>query len=341
MECTEGQISEKNASEKTARDAFAIETNTKILSLQTSGTAREPWAVERISRVRAMVTASSRDTNDPINAVFIVGKAQESRKFVLNKSLLMVSSEPFCNILAETLCKDPVWKIVDVASEQFECIVQYLFGNFTWKFVTLEATCSQIEAANRYKLKGLSDELLDKMTELIKTGKEMFNDDVVCRAWSLFTILDTKMLLAESAQIYILKNADKILRGNKFLKMLSKDLLEILIADNLAVNCELDVYKAVLKWGVHSLKEQALQITTENMRTTLSSLMPAVRFPNMTKSEVCFVFGYNLALFAVSHVLYSTQTASRDLTMFCTKLRTNDAGKVDNGRCNETLYSSM
>ncbi|CAG7825953.1 unnamed protein product [Allacma fusca] len=75
-------------------------------------------------------------------------------------------------------------------------------------------------------------------------------------------------------------------QGDKFLESTFNDVSEFLKADTLPVDSELDVYKALLRWGVYSLKKQSDQITTESMRNILSTLISAVRFPNMSKPEI-------------------------------------------------------
>ncbi|CAG7822162.1 unnamed protein product, partial [Allacma fusca] len=142
-------------------------------------------------------------------------------------------------------------QITDVASKHFECIVQYLFGHFIWTFTTMESACSQIEAANTYGLKALYDDLFEKLAQLVIKRLAVFNNGVACRAWVLFKTLDKNNMLAETARDYILKNAAEILRGDTFLDLSKNDLLDILKDDNLAVESELDVYKALIRWGAH------------------------------------------------------------------------------------------
>ncbi|CAG7659231.1 unnamed protein product [Allacma fusca] len=187
------------------------------------------------------------------------------------------------NPKAKALCASP--KGQDVAPDHFECIVQYLFGHFTWAFTTMEAACSQIETANRYELKTLYDDLFEKLTQLVIRRRVVFNNCVACRAWVLFKTLDKNNMLAEAARDYILKNAAEILRGDAFLDISENDLLDILKDDNLAVKSELDVYKALIKWGAHNLKTRKQKCIPDNFRRILTPLIPAVRFPNMAQSE--------------------------------------------------------
>ncbi|CAG7818155.1 unnamed protein product, partial [Allacma fusca] len=104
------------------------------------------------------------------------------------------------------------------------------------------------------------------MTQLVPVGQASFNDDIACRAWLLFKTLDAKDVLAKLAREYILKNAAQILRGDTFLDLLVEDFMVILRDDELVVNSEMDVYKAVLRWGVHNLKKLSKQIDSESMR---------------------------------------------------------------------------
>ncbi|CAG7816225.1 unnamed protein product [Allacma fusca] len=291
MDSTEGQITEIDPanvrgivqatlqtpiSKPTSADLFGIRVDVPVQDVV--GRLGKRWVMERIARIREITTNGNVD--DPRNVIFHVGNAEQLHKFVLNKSLLVFSSLRF---LEES---NGICKIGDVGARHFECIVHYLLGHFTWEFTTMEDTCEQIQTANTYKLKGFNDELFERLARLIISKTANFNNDVVCRALGLFSNLDQNDVLEKSARGYILKNAAIILRGDKFLELSSEDLLEFFISDDLAVDSELDVYKALLRWGVHNLKEKLEQITTENMQQSLVSLFPTLRFSNMSRSEI-------------------------------------------------------
>ncbi|CAG7826907.1 unnamed protein product [Allacma fusca] len=239
-------------------------------------TEREnPWVTERLKRFNELVTGARE--NDPRNAIFLVG----NQKFVLNIILLRLSSLQFCSLLEKNLIQshspedsidapeqsdftkisfpklnnvhekrvsNSIYKITDIAPKQFQCITQYLFGLYTWTFTEMKEACFQIEAANRYELKGLNADLFKKLAKLVISGEATFDDDIACNAWILFKILDDNGVLANSAREYILKNAVRILRGNTFLNLFPEDFLNILMDDELTVDSELDVYKAVLNY---------------------------------------------------------------------------------------------
>ncbi|CAG7824303.1 unnamed protein product [Allacma fusca] len=263
----------------TSVDSFGITVDVPVQDA--AGRIGNPWVMKRIARTREMITNGNVD--DPRNVIFHIENAEQLHKFVLNKSLLIFSSLWFSKFLEESI---GICKIGHVNARHFECIVHYLLGHFTWEFTTMEDTCEQIETANTYKLKGFNDELFERLVCLITSKKANFNNDIVCRALGLFTNLDTNDVLEKSARGYILKNAAIILRGDKFLELSSEDLLEFFISDDLAVDSELDVYKALLRWGVHNLKEKSELITTENMQQSLISLFPTVRISNMSRSEI-------------------------------------------------------
>ncbi|CAG7724386.1 unnamed protein product [Allacma fusca] len=175
MESAEGQISEIDFPSKwgitqgthlkkqyptgksTSVDSFGITFDVTIQEIVEQ--TEKPWVLERMVRARALI-ANGKD-NDYRSVAFLVGNAQQLRKFILNKSLLMLSSQSFCKILEETQAENCIYKITDVASEHFEYIVNYLHGNFIWEFITLEDACDQIEAARRYNMSGLNDEIFD------------------------------------------------------------------------------------------------------------------------------------------------------------------------------------
>ncbi|CAG7716790.1 unnamed protein product [Allacma fusca] len=126
------------------------------------------------------------------------------------------------------------------------------------------------------------------------------------------------------------------LHDDKFLELTSDVFLDFLSADDLVVDSELEVFKALLKWGVHNLKQQSKEITTVNMRNIMSSLIQAIRFPNMSKSEIInYVLPLELLLPEQTTWLKdwcnrSTENAQEEEeTMFSSKPRTQYTDQED------------
>ncbi|CAG7818675.1 unnamed protein product [Allacma fusca] len=138
---------------------------------------------------------------------------------------------------------------------------------------------------------------------------------------------------------YILKNAASILRRDKFLELSSEELLDFLRADDLAVDSELDVYKALLRWGVHNLKKKSEQITTENMHLVLVTLFPVVRFYNMTKSEIRnYVLPLNLLLPEHTQCLKDWCNGKPEDHLLYSNVQRIYSNADDDGRGNETYW---
>ncbi|CAG7687871.1 unnamed protein product, partial [Allacma fusca] len=68
---------------------------------------------------------------------------------------------------------------------------------------------------------------------------------------------------------YICKNAKLVLILDSFLKLSLNGLLEVLGDDNLEVNSELDVFKAVVRWGMNSLSQNGKCVSPENLEEAL------------------------------------------------------------------------
>lgn len=62
--------------------------------------------------------------------------------------------------------------------------------------------------------------------------------------------------------------------------------LELLVRDNRLVVDEIELFKAVVKWGTAQCQKHGEQPTGSNVRPRIASMVPYIRFPLMTADEL-------------------------------------------------------
>jgi len=95
--------------------------------------------------------------------------------------------------------------------------------------------------------------------------------------------------LSEAAALrFVERNAEALFQQDAFLQLPKDRLLQLLQSDSLSID-EVDLFKAVMRWGEEYLyrhkQELGLEENEKGLQTVLADLIPLIRFPMMSMEE--------------------------------------------------------
>ncbi|CAG7719367.1 unnamed protein product, partial [Allacma fusca] len=195
-----------------------------------------------------------------------------------------MSSASFRNLLLQN---KTFYVLSNIKPNTFEEIVKHIYTFSKWEFNgDLVDACCLLKSALDNDLEELAHSIIGKLLELpleevgLTSGTACFVYDVLRNTSSL-----DEGKLKDVVLSYICRNAKLILSLNSFLKLSLDGLLEVLGNDNLQVNSELDVFKAVVSWGMYTLTEAGKSFSPQNMQDVLRHPLQIVRFFFLSQFE--------------------------------------------------------
>ncbi|CAG7717841.1 unnamed protein product [Allacma fusca] len=232
---------------------------------------------------------------DPKNVTLLVGPNGNSKQFVLSRKLLQISSEEFQRILKleeETL--PGIILIPDVLPQQFEIIVQYICNSIPKEltFPNLLDPLGMLEAGRKFELEELQLNASTYYYKNICNGVMKFDAGTACVGFSVkpspIPEINRQICnLRSAAKSFILRNGSFVLKTNSFSNLAQAKAAIILGNEQLVVESELEVFKALLRWGINNLKKEEKKCTSSNMYICLGDiLVKLIRFNEMEPFEI-------------------------------------------------------
>ncbi|CAG7826728.1 unnamed protein product [Allacma fusca] len=188
------------------------------------------------------------DETDPRNVTILVRQNGGTWKFVLNRFLISLASPEF-SILNETIVT------------KFEI--------------------TEVKAARNFEIEELVDQIVDQVPEL---NSENTLIPIVCK---ILNERRSKKDIKVRGDVlnYIGSHAAELLQSEHFFSLSSESLTEILSKQKLPVSSPLELFKAILKWGVEGCKRELKPCNGSNLREKLNVFMKFINFFNMTHFE--------------------------------------------------------
>ncbi|KAL5008067.1 hypothetical protein ScPMuIL_013648 [Solemya velum] len=213
------------------------------------------------------------------DVTFLVGTTGQA---VRAHTFIMISRSPifaamFCSPKAET--QKPIL-IPDMEPKTFESLLRYMYSDRV--SLSKDNVGDVLQAANKYCVHGLSEICRRFLKENLDVDNACFflqfadrsNED------NLF-----KMFLD-----FILENGDECLKSPSFCEMSRYCVEKVIEADDLMA-CELDVWKALVRWAEAECERKGVTTNDDNIRHAMGNLIYLVRFLRMNSD----MFAQNVA----------------------------------------------
>lgn len=203
---------------------------------------------------------------------FIFVEAEETTTLYAHKSILITGSPVF-----DAMFNNGKWKenesfeIVDISSETFKEILNYVYAHKTCNLTESNAT-EMMYAARKYEIITLEEIICDFLITKITTEN-------VCRFYEANYLLGNK--LAAKCEQLIKNETQSILVTDAFLSLSIDTLQNILSFDEMDVE-EHELFRGLINWAESACVKAEMANTLENKRDLLKDAVKLIRFPIMT-----------------------------------------------------------
>jgi len=208
------------------------------------------------------------NNNAQSDVTFMVGVEDEEPQPIYAHRLILACRSPvLASMLLGSLKESQEREIPigNIRHDIFKLMMQYIYTGAV--SVTAETVVPLLASADQYQLLQLKSKCFNYMEKFL-------TKNTVC------TLLQTAMMygnhdFASKCKMFISCHTRDVINSDDFLTLSQQSLREMLMTDQLDVE-ELELYKALLRWGEKNLEKNN---NSTSLKETLLPLIPFIRFP--------------------------------------------------------------
>ncbi|KAL3102677.1 hypothetical protein niasHT_027765 [Heterodera trifolii] len=213
---------------------------------------------------------------------FLVGEGDEKEHFAAHKLILIAASDVFESMFrfeAQNTKKgndesNPI-VVSDIASDVFKAVLSFIYTD-DLSALNGKNTTEMLYAAKKYNVTGLVKAI---SYSNMATLRNIFHAFAMAR-------LVEEELFAYRCLYYIDQNADTLFKSaDDFLQIDQKILCEILERDQLAIDGELSIWNAALRWADAQCLQKGKECSGENRRAVLGPALFKIRLTHINRED--------------------------------------------------------
>ncbi|KAL3090509.1 hypothetical protein niasHT_027000 [Heterodera trifolii] len=213
---------------------------------------------------------------------FLVGEGDEKEHFAAHKLILIAASDVFESMFrfeAQNTKKgndesNPI-VISDIASDVFKAVLSFIYTD-DLSALNGKNTTEMLYAAKKYNVTGLVKAISYSNVAKVRN---------IFHAFAMARLVEEEVF-AYRCLYYIDQNADTLFKSaDDFLQIDQKILCEILERDQLAIEGELSIWNAALRWADAQCLQKGKECSGENRRAVLGPALFKIRLTHINRED--------------------------------------------------------